>query len=69
MTIEKMNIGPHSKKTVYRLTESGATVAQFDTLEEAALVLRFINAAPMTEREVDAALITMRKADKEGLEE
>lgn len=63
MTIERANIGPHGKETVYRLTESGATVAQFKTLEEAALVLRFINAAPMTEREVDAALLTMRKVE------
>lgn len=55
MTIEKVNIGPHSKATVYDLTESGATVARFNTLEEAALVLRYLTGGNLRDADLEDA--------------
>ena len=48
--------------------EGGGTVAHFDSLCTAALVLRYLNGAPMSEEDVDIAWDAMREFDhrKEG---
>lgn len=59
MTIKKLNIGPHCKKTVYQLTEDGDTVASFTTLEDAALVLRYITGGNLRDADLEDARAIM----------
>ena len=52
MTIKQVNTGAHGRKPRYFIeNEGGGTVAHFDSLCTAALVLRYLNGAPMTEEE------------------
>ncbi len=69
MTIKQVHIGAHGRKTRYFIeNEGGGTVAYFDSLCTAALVLRYMNGAPMTEEDADIAWDAMREFDnrKEG---
>ena len=69
MTIKQVNTGAHGRKTRYFIeNEDGGTVAHFDSLCTAALVLRYMNGAPMTEEDADIAWDAMREFDnrKEG---
>ena len=56
MTIKQVNTGAHGRKPRYFIeNEGGGTVAHFDSLCTAALVLRYLNGAPMTEEDADMA--------------
>ena len=69
MTIKQVHIDAHGRKTRYFIeNEGGGTVAYFDSLCTAALVLRYMNGAPMTEEDADIAWDAMREFDnrKEG---
>ena len=59
MTIKKMHVGPQGKRERYFLTEEGENLAWFDTLGEAALVLRYISGGNMTPEDQRTALQLM----------
>jgi len=61
MTIEKKNIGAYGKTTVYSISEEGREIARYKTLEEAALVLRYMSGANMTETDMEAARAILRE--------
>lgn len=64
MTIKQVNTGAHGHKTRYFIeNEGGGTVAHFDSLCTAALVLRYLNGAPMTEEDADMAWDAMQAFD------
>ena len=64
MTIKQANTGAHGRKTRYFIeNEGGETVAHFDSLCTAALVLRYLNGAPMTEEDADMAWDAMQAFD------
>lgn len=62
MTIKQVNTGAHGRKPRYFIeNEGGGTVAHFDSLCTAALVLRYLNGAPMTEEDADMAWDAMQR--------
>ena len=64
MTIKQVNTGAHGRKPRYFIeNEGGGTVAHFDSLCTAALVLRYLNGAPMTEEDADMAWDAMQAFD------
>lgn len=64
MTIKQVNTGAHGRKPRYFIeNEGGGTVAYFDSLCTAALVLRYLNGAPMTEEDADMAWDAMQAFD------
>lgn len=64
MTIKQVNTGAHGRKPRYFIeNEGGGTVAYFDSLCTAALVLRYLNSAPMTEEDADMAWDAMQAFD------
>lgn len=65
MTIKQVNTGAHGCKTRYFIeNESRETVAYFDSLDEAGVVLRYLSGAPMLERDAEAARAAMQSFDK-----
>ena len=64
MTIKPVNTGAHGRKTRYFIeNEGGETVAYFDGLCTAALVLRYLNGAPLSDDDASAALAAMQAFD------
>ena len=59
MTIKKMYVGQRGKQKRYYLTEEGESVAWYDTLGEAALVLRYLSGGNMTPEDQRQALQLM----------
>lgn len=64
MTIKRME--PKKGRVLYDLVEGEAIVARFTSLEEAALVLRYMEAGNMTEEGQEKALEALRAIDKRG---
>ena len=64
MTIKRME--PKKGRVLYDLVEGEAIVARFASLEEAALVLRYMEAGNMTEEGQEKALEALRAIDKRG---
>lgn len=57
MTIKQVNTGAHGRKPRYFIeNEGGGTVAYFDNLTAAALVLRYLSGAPMSAETEEVAL-------------
>jgi hypothetical protein len=71
MIIEKQRIGAHGHTTIYRLCNSIADtgaertdeIARFDTLETAAIVLRYLRGDSLSEADTAAAKEAIKKAD------
>lgn len=70
MIIEKLNIGAHTKTLKYAVcadaTETGdrpQEIARFDTLEEAAIVLRYMNGGQISEDDEQRAKEAIKKVD------
>lgn len=71
MIIEKHNIGVHGRKIIYTVcstpaengTERTAEIARFDTLELAAIVLRYMNGDSLSEADAYRAKEAIKKAD------
>ena len=67
MTIKRMDTGRgQSRRPVYDLEEGGAIVARFTSLEEAALVLRYMEAGNMTEEDMGRAVAALKAIDEKG---
>lgn len=69
MTIKQVHTGAHGRKTRYFIeNEGGGTVAYFDSLCTAALVLRYLNGATLSDEDTDLAWDAMHAFDmrKEG---
>ena len=65
MTIKQVNTGAHGRKTRYFIkNEDGGTVAHFDSLCTAALVLRYLSGAPIHKKDAEAARAAMQAFDK-----
>lgn len=64
MTIKRME--PKKGRVLYDLVEGEAIVARFTSLEEAALVLRYMEAGNMTPEGQEKALEALRAIDKRG---
>lgn len=64
MTIKRME--PKKGRVLYDLVEGEAIVARFTSLEEAALVLRYMEAGNMTEEDMGRALESLQAIDKRG---
>ena len=64
MTIKQVNTGAHGRKPRYFIeNEGGGTVAHFDSLCTAALVLRYLNGATLSDEDASAALAAMHAFD------
>ena len=64
MTIKPVNTGAHGRKTRYFIeNEGGETVAYFDNLCTAALVLRYLNGATLSDEDTDLAWDAMHAFD------
>ena len=71
MIIEKHNVGAHGRKTIYTICNSIADtgesrtdeIARFDTLETAAIVLRYLRGDSLSEADTAAAKEALKKAD------
>lgn len=64
MTIKQVNTGAHGRKPRYFIeNEGGETVAYFDNLTAAALVLRYLSGAPMHKKDSEAARAAMQAFD------
>ena len=70
MVIEKYNIGAHGKRTVYAVCadaqETGDKlheIARFDTLELAAIAMRYLRGDSLSEADTLKAQEAIRKAD------
>lgn len=62
MEIQKQNTGPHGK-TIKYVVCSSSELARYDTLDEAALVLRYLTGANMTADDAAEAREAIKKAD------
>ena len=64
MTIKQVNTGAHGRKPRYFIeNEGGGTVAYFDSLCTAALVLRYLNGATLSDEDAAAARAAMQAFD------
>ena len=64
MTIKQVNTGAHGRKPRYFIeNEGGGTVAHFDSLCTAALVLRYLNGATLSDEDTDLAWDAMQAFD------
>ena len=64
MTIKQANTGAHGRKPRYFIeNEGGGTVAHFDSLCTAALVLRYLNGATLSDEDAAAARAAMQAFD------
>ena len=71
MIIEKHNVGAHGRKTIYTICNSIADtgadrtdeIARFDTLDTAAIVLRYLRGDSLSEADTAAAKEALKKAD------
>ncbi len=64
MTIKQVNTGAHGRKTRYFIeNEGGETVAFFDSLDVAGVVLRYLNGATLSDDDASAALAAMHAFD------
>ena len=71
MIIEKKSIGAYGKKTVYAVCTEPAengdktphTIARFNTLETASIVLKYLHGDKMSETDTNAAKAAIKKAD------
>ena len=64
MTIKPVNTGAHGRKTRYFIeNEGGETAAYFDNLCTAALVLRYLIGAKLSDDDASAALAAMHAFD------
>ena len=73
MTIQKLKIGAHGKKTVYALCNEAAgktggsdELCRFDTLETATNVLRYIRGDIQTREQIADAIAAIRTIDERG---
>ena len=67
MKIKRMDAGRgQSRRVLYDLTNEEAIVARFSSLEEAALVLRYMVGGNMTEEAQERALEALRAVDERG---
>lgn len=71
MIIEKHRVGAHGRKTIYKICNSIAEtgesrtdeIARFDTLELAAIVLRYLRGDSLSEADEYRAKEAIKKAD------
>lgn len=71
MIIEKHRVGAHGRKTIYTICNSIAEtgesrtdeIARFDTLETAAIVLRYLRGDSLSEADEYRAKEAIKKAD------
>ena len=64
MTINQANTGAHGRKPRYFIeNEGGGTVAHFDSLCTAALVLRYLIGATLSDEDTDLAWDAMQAFD------
>ena len=71
MIIEKHRVGAHGRKTIYTICNSIAEtgesrtdeIARFDTLELAAIVLRYLRGDSLSEADTETAKEAIKKAD------
>lgn len=71
MIIERHRVGAHQRKTIYAICNSIADtgesrtdeIARFDTLETAAIVLRYLRGDSLSEADTAAAKEALKKAD------
>ena len=71
MIIEKHRVGAHGRKTIYticnNIAETGESrtdeIARFDTLELAAIVLRYLRGDSLSEADTYRAKEAIKKAD------
>lgn len=67
MKIKRMDAGRgQSRRVLYDLTNEEAIVARFSSLEEAALVLRYMVGGNMTEEAQERALEALKAIDERG---
>ena len=65
MTIKPVNTGAHGRKTRYFIkNEGGETVAFFDSLDVAGVVLRYLNGAPLSDEDAATARAAMHAFDE-----
>ena len=71
MIIERHRVGAHQRKTIYAICNSIADtgesrtdeIARFDTLETAAIVLRYLRGDSLSEADTAVAKEALKKAD------
>ena len=64
MTIKQVNTGAHGRKPRYFIeNEDGGTVAHFDSLDVAGVVLRYLSGAPMHKKDAEVAWDAMQAFD------
>ena len=66
MLIEKFSPGRGKPDRYFIKNNDGTTLTRFDNLEDAALVLRYINGGNMGDQERQAAVSAMQKAATPG---
>lgn len=67
MKIKRMDAGRgQSRRVLYDLVEGEAIVARFSSLEEAALVMRYMAGGNMGQAEMDTALAALKAIDERG---
>ena len=67
MKIKRMDAGRgQSRRVLYDLVEGEAIVARFSSLEEAALVMRYMAGGNMGQADMDTALAALKAIDKRG---
>jgi hypothetical protein len=65
LCIKQANTGAHGRKPRYFIeNEGGETVAFFDSLDVAGVVLRYLSGAPMHKKDAEAARAAMQAFDK-----
>lgn len=64
MLIERQNVGAHGRRIIYALKDDGREIASFDTMEDAALVLRYLNGGNMDKQERQHALEALKNKEK-----
>lgn len=67
MKIKRMDAGRgQSRRVLYDLVEGEAIVARFSSLEEAALVMRYMAGGNMGQADMDTALAALKAIDERG---
>lgn len=67
MKIKRMDVGRgQSRRVLYDLVEGEAIVARFSSLEEAALVMRYMAGGNMGQADMDTALAALKAIDERG---
>lgn len=67
MKIKRMDAGRgQSRRALYDLVEGEAIVARFTSIEEAALVMRYMAGGNMTELDMSRALAALKAIDERG---